>query len=531
MWIGLIFGGLVLGMGAAIGLAMYLATRKVPDEPAVQASSTTVDAEEEQNLEAPPADPPGPPPTSRPGDAPLPPAHNSSQPKPSQAAWLPPAEQDKVNKAIDRGIAHLKKTQGREGIWGPREGMTALPGLTLLECGVPADDEHVQKAAQHTRKAIPKLNQTYDLALSILFLDRLGDPRDEALIQTCAMRLVAGQTDAGGWHYVCPTLTSPQEGDLLLALEQTRPTSGLDLFVQGPDGSTPPGFVAQGPVAPLGKTIQEGSVESKLLPQGSLAPLPGKPAPKGSPDPETARTTLSRLPANLRKLAALQPPQQAHKLPPRDASDNSNTQFAILGLWAASRHGLSLERSLALVSQRFRKSQAHKGGWGYQYAVPTADAHVTPAMTGAGLLGLAVGHGLAADHSSRRGQAVHVEDPAVEKGFTVLSQAIGMPLGHKRPRGRKPVPINFYLMWSTERVGVLYERRRINGKDWYAWGAEVLLDFQNVDGSWPHGSYPGAVPVADTCFALLFLKRANLAKDLTQKLEFFIDSGKGLQGP
>ena len=41
-------------------------------------------------------------------------------------------------------------------------------------------------------------------------------------------------------------------------------------------------------------------------------------------------------------------------------------------------------------------------------------------------------------------------------------------------------------------------------------------------------NYAGSSPLTDTCFALLFLKRTNLAKDLTKKLEFFME-GKKLQ--
>jgi hypothetical protein len=34
-----------------------------------------------------------------------------------------------------------------------------------------------------------------------------------------------------------------------------------------------------------------------------------------------------------------------------------------------------------------------------------------------------------------------------------------------------------------------------------------------------HGGYYGHNDVLDTCFVLLFLKRANLAEDLTEKLQ------------
>ncbi len=74
-----------------------------------------------------------------------------------EPAWLPPEKQDKVNAAIDRGVAYLEKMQYPGGTWdlNHQTGMAALPGLTLLECGVPADDPHVQNAAQFVRRRRP----------------------------------------------------------------------------------------------------------------------------------------------------------------------------------------------------------------------------------------------------------------------------------------------------------------------------------------------------------------------------------------
>src|SRR5579884_1347550 len=61
---------------------------------------------------------------------------------------LPPVEQGKVNLAIDRGATFLLATQNPWGSWGAGKGpggggghmigYTALPALTLLECGLPA---------------------------------------------------------------------------------------------------------------------------------------------------------------------------------------------------------------------------------------------------------------------------------------------------------------------------------------------------------------------------------------------------------
>src|SRR5580704_8799901 len=86
-------------------------------------------------------------------------------------------DSDEVQQAIDRGVAYLKGLQGPDGKWsyGQQLGATSLAGLVLLECEVPADDPAVQKAAAAVREESIRLTDTYSLALTLLFLDRLGD--------------------------------------------------------------------------------------------------------------------------------------------------------------------------------------------------------------------------------------------------------------------------------------------------------------------------------------------------------------------
>jgi hypothetical protein len=76
-----------------------------------------------------------------------------------------------------------------------------------------------------------------------------------------------------------------------------------------------------------------------------------------------------------------------------------------------------------------------------------------------------------------------------------------------------------YYLWSVERVAVIFNLPKLGGMDWYGWGAEKLIANQKEKGNWEKGQYPHSVSLVDTCFALLFLKRANLAKDLTSKLQ------------
>ena len=83
---------------------------------------------------------------------------------------------------------------------------------------------------------------------------------------------------------------------------------------------------------------------------------------------------------------------------------------------------------------------------------------------------------------------------------------------------------DLYYLWSLERVAVAYDLELIGGKDWYRWGAEIIVKNQKADGGWSD-VYHG---IPDTCFALLFLKRTNVAQDLTgelRKLQNLIDRG------
>ena len=77
---------------------------------------------------------------------------------------------------------------------------------------------------------------------------------------------------------------------------------------------------------------------------------------------------------------------------------------------------------------------------------------------------------------------------------------------------------NLYFLWSVERVAMLYDLKTIGGKDWYAWGAQILVHNQRAGGEWPSEFYHGHSLPLNTCFALLFLRRSNLVQDLTDNL-------------
>jgi hypothetical protein len=451
-------------------------------------------------------------------------------------------DEQKVNAAIDKAVAYLKKNQNADGAWPGRRdvGYAAIGGLTLLECDIPAQDPAVQKAAAYVRFHTGNLNATYELSLAILFLDRLADPRDRSLIQGMALRLLAGQTESGGWSYNCYPL-SPQEMYQLYTFLQSHKQPNL-LNPLGGTSKTQAGIAVNpmrdrkkldDPFSELGELILRKGIEgtktdSKPDPKkgGAIADVDADPKNPPAATPKADKPVLKRvrpetLPANLRNLLVVknQGVKKGQTKLRQAGGDNSNTQFAMLALWAARRHDVPTDQALLASYQRFLKSQNPDGGWGYR----PGTALNPNTMTNVGLLGLAFGHGAAPDlvkFNPKNPKDIIVkpalQDPAIQKGLKALSRYIGQP---SLDANKTNVPMeNLYFLWSVERVGMLYDLKTIGGKDWYRWGAQVLVHNQGPDGAWDFSRYPGASPPLNTCFALLFLRRSNLVQDLTNNL-------------
>ena len=378
--------------------------------------------------------------------------------------------------AVARGVAFLLQQRATDGTWPHRQiGMTALAGLTLLECDIPVDEPGMQQTIAAVRKGSVNANQTYSVALCLLFLDRLGDPDDVPLIESLAVRLLAGQARIGAYGYNCPSISAEE-------------------------------------VRRLGNQLNQ---RTELIGRVKLPARSDKEPEKGT-DKAPPRRLVKDLPREIQQQLQL-----INRVGgPLDRCDNSNTQFATLALWAVRKHGMPVDMALARIDAYFRSTQNIDGTWNYSPGFPKTSA----AMTCAGLIGLAVGHGsIAAQIQEKKPNAKSgrdiSRDPAVARGLRVLGTAIDHPLARlakgKGPRAHhlRAEGTGYYFLWSLERLAVAVDLKTIGGKDWYAWGTEVLIDSQLENGSWQgdHGN-------ADTCFGLLFLQRANLVKDLTARL-------------
>ena len=196
-------GFLLIAGGSALALAYALTRDRTP--PANAKNDNTPDKpgrhEEEEN-----------PANQGPGSGrPLRPGQDDVKVETPPPPRLPPDEQEKVDKAIEKGLAYVKKMPTNLANHPHGVGLAALQGLTLLECGVAPDDAQVKAIADYIRDKMPTMYETYNISLALLFLDRLGDAADRQHIQTLALRLVAGQQADGGWTYNCNQRLTPAE--------------------------------------------------------------------------------------------------------------------------------------------------------------------------------------------------------------------------------------------------------------------------------------------------------------------------------
>jgi hypothetical protein len=445
------------------------------------------------------------------------------------------ADLNKVNEAIAKGGGYLKQMYGQNLAAPPGQhglGSTALSGLAMLEAKVKPDDPALANVTRFVRSAAPGETRTYNISLAILYLDRLGDTRDELLIQMLGVRLYSGLMASGGWGYNCG---SPAGG-------VTAPGVGL------PGGVVAPQVPVQPPAA---------------IPRKKPRQAEGFPEARKKEDPARPNDDV---PAKLHPEAAqyyLAVRQAIRGGRPNQGTDNSNTQFGLIALWVASRHGVPAEDAFALIEARFLTSQnTGDGGWGYSHGVSDRS---TASMTCAGLLGLAVGQARGPVGVSRTKEPTDPNDPffnpkkdgkgipdggprpivaadrkrSIDMGLKAIGAVIRQTGGARAaPPGNLPgVAIpglggqrgglaefvglgnEYYLLWSVERVAMAYGLDTIGDADWYEWGCSHLLPTQQANGSWDEGNAGhGYGSDVNTSFAILFLSRSNFVRDLSRKI-------------
>jgi hypothetical protein len=188
--------------------------------------------------------------------------------------------------------------------------------------------------------------------------------------------------------------------------------------------------------------------------------------------------------------------------------DNSNAQYAILGLYAASEAGIRVDRSAFLHARRYwENAQCRDGGWAYHSGV---GAGATGSMTCAGISSLIMTGSKHTDSIERMvGDRVEhcgerTYDPNLQAGLDWLALHFDV-----RNNILSGIQWKYYYLYGLERAGRLSGLRYFGRHDWYREGAQELVSLQDpVQGFW-RGMGNEGNPVVATSFSLLFLAKGR----------------------
>ena len=363
----------------------------------------------------------------------------------------PGVDQKRVNRAIRAGIEFLKTAESPGH--NASENADELILLTTIHAGSEATPKF--KELFEKMMAAP-LKATYNVALQAMILEEFDRVKYQGRIHQCAQFLVDNQCPNGQWAYGTPT--------------------------QYPEAV---------PV-PRGE-VQTGT------PRKSSGP------PRGVRNFDEAEPGVRQKPKVLVHLAVKKN---------RDggaSGDNSNSQYAALGIRACHDAGIVFPQDVISKARQWwldSQEKAEKGGvatggdgvargWGYKDG---AEAKSYGSMT-AGATGAVCIYDFILGMDYKKERAAMDGLAWVAKNWTVADNP-----------GR-PKWFHYYYLYAVERAGMLYDTTRIGAHDWYAEGANHLLDRQNPDGSW------GTADKLDnttwgTCFAILFLKQATHRLDV-----------------
>jgi hypothetical protein len=179
--------------------------------------------------------------------------------------------------------------------------------------------------------------------------------------------------------------------------------------------------------------------------------------------------------------------------------DNSNTQFALLGLRAAQNAGVPVPGTSWVRSMNHWNGDQNKdGSWPYRRDKNNANPGGTRSMTAAGLYCSLVAK---ATLKRKAPETLVTEDP-FKKGLEYFKKNNPVyEFGRAHHPGHVHSP--YYDLYSLERAMMISKTEKLGDRDWYRDGALFILANQGPLGEW--------IDTTDTCFALLFLKKAFVA--------------------
>jgi hypothetical protein len=406
---------------------------------------------------------------------------------------FPPNEVDqiKVDLAIEKGIKFLKS--GNAGHLamtdhvGRKISKRELVLFTYCHADVPETDADFK--VLFDSMMADKLEATYAVALQAMVLEEVERVKYQKRILMCAQFLVDNQSAQGFWGYGSPSIYVED-----VAYEMPKRKD-----------------VASGG----GK---EGGVKQFEMPQTS--------GPKNKP------TVKNKV--------------KVEKKRDGEPNDNSNTQYAALGMRACHDSGIIIEGKVTDAAINWIRNcqkkptgpdedlieggvngpggkngvasgpgggtvpggsmvqkKAAPAGWCYR---DHAEHEAYGSMT-AGSVGTLCMWDYIKDNDDGKKKSWK-NDKNVLNGLQWMAKNFSVtynPGPYEHAQMAKDSKNQYlYYMYALERAGLLYGTEMMGTHKWYPEGAKVLIETQGANGAWGDGT-------VDTCFAILFLKRATRA--------------------
>ena len=352
-------------------------------------------------------------------------------------------DQAKIDQAIRRGIEYLK-TAGSPGHEHSKATHSdELILYTFVVAGVPESNPKFKALLERVLTDEP--HQTYKVALQAMALEEIDRVKYQTRIAHCAQHLVDNQATNGQWSYGSPT-PPPKDIPAGVPSEASRPRQ--------PTGAR-----------------DFGAADKKEKPKV------------------------------VRRLAVKRQ---------RDGGgggDNSNSQYAALGLRACYDAGILIPEETVTLAVKWLNESAHAiegdkvganavgtgpgeapgkpQGWGYKGA---ADGEAYGSMT-VGAVGALTIYDYMLKKDWKR-------NPIIKNGVAWIT--VNYDIDSNPKKGGAWL---YYYLYGLERVGMLYDTKFFGNRDWYQEGAKWLLEKQGGNGAW-NAEW-------DTCFAILFLKKAT----------------------
>ena len=364
-------------------------------------------------------------------------------------------EQPRIDAAVRKGVSFLKTAKTPAVSFAKIDDTFEIVMLTFVHAGVPETDEKYQ---EYLKKLLERpLDRTYSVVLQAMILEEIDRVKYQPRIVQCAQFLVDNQCANGQWSY----------GEPSAYVKDVPPAKDVA------SGASPPRSGAREFSAPGKK--EKPKVRSKI------------PVKKMKEGPATG--------------------------------DNSNSQYAALGLRACHDAGILLPQDVVQHARKWWIESQHgaddtKGvatggeiaapprGWCYSKASVCDKKHHPYSSMTAGAVGALAIYDFILDMDRKK-------DAAIKSGLGWLNAHWSVTANEGPAEFAATGAAEYlYYMYALERAGMLLDMPTIGKHDWYNEGAKQLLDDQKADGSWVAGG-GRSNSTWDTCYAILFLKKAT----------------------